>query len=99
MADLTVIARVVHSLSQERYEAFIDDELVGFLDYQPRDDQVVITHTVVFDRHAHHGIGGQLVRHVLDDIAQSGRKVVPVCSFVQQFIADNPAYAAMVATA
>ncbi|MGZ8177056.1 GNAT family N-acetyltransferase [Williamsia sp. SKLECPSW1] len=99
MADVTAIARVVHSLSQERYEAFLDDELVGFLDYQPRDDQVVITHTVVFDRHAHHGIGAQLVRHVLDDVAQSGRKVVPVCSFVQRFIADNPAYAAMVVDA
>ncbi|GAA2063908.1 GNAT family N-acetyltransferase [Williamsia deligens] len=97
MADVTAIARVVHSLSQERYEAFVDDELVGYLDYQPRDDQVVITHTVVFDRHAHHGIGGNLVRHVLDDIAQSGRKVVPVCSFVQRYIAEHPAYAPMVA--
>ena len=96
--------RFAHSTAQERYEAFIrdahgNDELVGYLDYLSEVDQVVITHTVIFDRYTHHGFGAALVRHVLDDIARTGRPVVPVCSFVRGFVHDNPSYAPMMASA
>ncbi len=88
--------RVKHSRPQERYEAYLGDEYIGYLDYVDEIEQVVITHTVIADRFSGQGYGGQLVRHVLDDIAPTHKPVVPVCPFVAHFVDENPAYASMV---
>ena len=89
--------RVVHSRPQERYEAYLGDEYIGYLDYVDETEQVVITHTVIADRFSGLGYGGQLVRHVLDDLAATHKPVVPVCPFVANFVDENPAYKSMVA--
>ena len=88
--------RVEHSRAQERYEAYVADEYVGYLDYVDEREQVVITHTVIADRFSGHGYGAQLVRHVLDDLAPTHKPIVPVCPFVARFVEKNPAYAPMV---
>ncbi|MBT0565997.1 GNAT family N-acetyltransferase [Williamsia sp. CHRR-6] len=93
--------RVSHSAARERYEAFLGDELIGYLDYVDEHDQsggdkhVVITHTVIHDLHAHHGHGAELVRQVLDDMVASQRSVLVLCSYVAEFIDKNPQYAAV----
>lgn len=87
--------QVTHSLAQERYEAFVGDQYVGYLDYLSEPEQVVVTHTVVHSQFAGHGYAAHLVKYVLDDIAKSGKQVVPVCSYVGDFIEKNPQYAAM----
>ncbi|SIR67607.1 GNAT family N-acetyltransferase [Williamsia sterculiae] len=84
---------VTHSTSQERYEATVGDVYVGYLDYVSEPEQVLITHTVIGDRFSGRGYAAQLVRYVLDDIASTGKKVVPLCSYVQHFVAENPEYA------
>ncbi|AZG47969.1 GNAT family N-acetyltransferase [Gordonia insulae] len=96
MADVGTL-RINHSPAQERYEAILsdDDEVVGYLDYVSEPYQVVLTHTVVREQFSGHGYAGQLVRVVLDDIRASGKQVVPVCSYVQRFIAQHPEYADM----
>ncbi|GAB93318.1 GNAT family N-acetyltransferase [Gordonia rhizosphera] len=97
--------RIDHSPAQERYEAILnsdtssdwpaDDRVVGYLDYVAEPYQVVLTHTVVHEQYSGHGYAAQLVRAVLDDIRPSGKQVVPVCSYVQSFIAQHPEYADM----
>ncbi|MFT4043554.1 MAG: GNAT family N-acetyltransferase [Gordonia sp. (in: high G+C Gram-positive bacteria)] len=104
MADDRV--RIDHSPEQERYQAILvaegdgddgaGDSLVGYLDYVSGPDQVVVTHTVILDAYSGRGYAGLLVRAVLDDIRPTGKRVVPVCSFVRHFIDVNPDYAEMV---
>jgi predicted GNAT family acetyltransferase len=38
-------------------------------------------------------LGELLVRGALDDVRASGRSVVALCWFVDQFLDDNPTYA------
>jgi hypothetical protein len=86
---------VSHSLPQERYEIYVDDEYVGYLDYVNETEQVVLTHTVVHNQYAGHGYAAHLVKYVLDDIAKTGKEVVPLCSYVGYYIEQHPEYAAM----
>lgn len=93
---------IAHSPGQERYEAYLrdaqgdpTDEVVGYVDYVAEPEQVVLTHTVVPERYAGRGYAGEIVKFVLDDIRSSGKKVVPVCSYVQAYIKRHPEYADM----
>ncbi|HNP57015.1 MAG TPA: GNAT family N-acetyltransferase [Gordonia sp. (in: high G+C Gram-positive bacteria)] len=92
MAEL----RVDHEPSQERYEAFIDEDgtttSVGYIDYMTEPDTLVLTHTVVHDQFSGRGFAGQLAKYVLDDAAASGKKIVPVCSYIQTYVERHPEY-------
>ncbi|GAB09684.1 hypothetical protein GOARA_045_00380 [Gordonia araii NBRC 100433] len=96
MAEL----RVDHRPARERYEAFLDDEgtekSVGYIDYMTEPDTLVLTHTVVHEQFAGRGFAGQLAKAVLDDARANGKKIVPVCSYVQSYLAKHPEYADLV---
>lgn len=78
---------------QHRYEAFIDDERVGFAEYQLTDDLVVFTHTEVEDRCEGMGVGSALARFALDDVRrEGGRRVLPLCPFIKGWINHHPDY-------
>lgn len=97
--------RVDHSPGQERYEAVLvnpdpqdaaeGDTTVGYVDYVDEPYQVVLTHTVIHEAYSGRGYAGQLVKAVLDNIRSSGKKVVPVCSYVRRYIDEHPEYADM----
>ncbi|MFW0788619.1 GNAT family N-acetyltransferase [Gordonia sp. CPCC 205333] len=98
MAEIGTL-HVKHSPGQERYEAYLLDddglpgERVGYVDYVAEVEQIVLTHTVVPERYAGQGIAGQLVKFVLDDVRASGKRIVPVCTYVRSFIKRHPEYA------
>lgn len=101
MADLGHL-RVAHNPARERYEAIVagdvadsDEITVGYVDYVSEPYQVILTHTVIPEAYSGRGYAGQLVRAVLDDIRGTGKQVVPVCSYVQYFIAQHEEYADM----
>jgi uncharacterized protein len=79
------------------YELLLDGEVVGTADYRIEGDTVVLPHTVIARAHRNRGLGAELVRAVLDDIRPTGRRVVPVCWYVAEFIETNPDYADLVA--
>ncbi|WP_254780905.1 GNAT family N-acetyltransferase [Modestobacter sp. DSM 44400] len=83
---------------RSRYEIRDGDRLVGLAAYQRRGDQVVFTHTEVEDSAEHSGLGSRLVRGALDDVRASGGSVVPVCSFVRDWIERHPEYRDLVDT-
>jgi uncharacterized protein len=79
--------------SAHRYEAYIDDEQVGFAEYQLTDQLVIFTHTEVEDRCEGLGVGSALARAALDDVRAAGdRKVLPLCPFIKRWIAEHPEY-------
>lgn len=92
-----------HLAAQERYVAIIPvppdsvqaERQAGYVDYMSETDKVVITHTVIRDEFGGRGYAGKLAKFVLDDIRDSGKKVVPVCSFIQGYIDKHPEYGDM----
>jgi predicted GNAT family acetyltransferase len=82
-----------------RYELHVDGELAGVADYVERGDVVVIPHTEIDPSRRGQGLGAVLVQGALDDLRPTGRRVVPSCWYVAQFIDENPSYKDLLADA
>ncbi|MBB4934311.1 hypothetical protein F4561_005131 [Lipingzhangella halophila] len=87
---------VVDVPEQKRYEGRGQDGLVGYINYQLRGDQVVLTHTETDSRYQGQGAGSGLVRGALDDARARGATVVPLCPFVRSWIERHPDHADIV---
>jgi uncharacterized protein len=75
-----------------RYEAHVDGELAGWIDYKPRDGWLIFVHTEVLPAFGGRGIGARLASRALDDVRSRGLWVNPVCPFVAAYIRGHPAY-------
>ena len=75
-----------------RYELLVDGELAGIADYHEQGDALVFPHTEIDARRRGQGLGAVLVKGALDDVRPTGRKVVPACWYVGQFVDENPEY-------
>jgi predicted GNAT family acetyltransferase len=84
---------------RSRYELFVEGALVGIADYEVAGDAVVFPHTAIDHDQRGQGLGAELVRAALDDVSTSGRKVVPRCWYVADFIDDHPEYQGLLRTA
>jgi predicted GNAT family acetyltransferase len=76
--------------ARSRYELVDGDRVVGFADYHVDGDVVTLPHTVIDASRRGHGLGAVLVGGALDDIRQAGQRVVPVCSYVRQYLDEHP---------
>jgi uncharacterized protein len=73
-----------------RVEALLDGEVVGFADYRVRSEKVrSFVHTEVDDRMEGQGVGGQLVRGVVETAREQGFTILPSCSFVRAYMRDH----------
>ena len=90
MNDFTSTARVVEHRpddsddafrSRGQFELWIDDEVISYANYSERDGVVTIPHVETAPRHRGNGRAAQLMDGVLDLLRQSGRTIVPLCSF------------------
>ena len=84
---------VIDVPSRDRYEIVRDGTVVGHAAYQKAGRLVVFTHTEVDPAMEGLGIGGQLVRGALDHVRTLGLPVLPICPFVQGWMARHPEYA------
>jgi predicted GNAT family acetyltransferase len=83
---------VRNNTADSRYELVVDGRVVGVADYRTTGDAVLFPHTEVDPAHRGRGLGAVLVRGALDDVRTTGRRVVPRCWYVAQFIDDHPEY-------
>jgi predicted GNAT family acetyltransferase len=89
MADTDTI-EVRKDEARSRYELLDEGEVVAVADYQERGDVVVLPHTEVTPARRGQGLGERIVEHALADIRASGRKVLPACWFVAEFMELHP---------
>jgi uncharacterized protein len=73
-----------------RYEARVDDEVAGFVQYGVRPGLLALVHTEVDPRFEGQGVGGRLVRGALDDARAKGLRVLPFCPFVNGYLKRHP---------
>jgi uncharacterized protein len=89
MADLSVVENV----DENRYELRDDaGAVLGYLEYLPREDFVVLPHTEVDRSLRGQGWGDRLVRHALDDLRVKGARAYPTCPFVDRWMQRHEEY-------
>lgn len=76
--------------AEQRFEFDIDgtQAMIEYVCEEP--DIIILTYTYVPQQLGGRGIGKQIVQTVLAHVRESGKKVVPQCSFIAQYICDNP---------
>ena len=89
---------VTDAPERHRFELHDDGQLVGFIDYRADDAVMVMLHAEVDPRFEGQGYGGAMVRAALDSVRDSGRSVVPGCSFVRAYILRHREYQDLVAS-
>lgn len=79
--------------AENRYEAWLGDELAGFATYELREATIVFVHTEVDDDSEGEGVGSALARAALDDVRRDGElRVVAKCPFIKGWIERHPDY-------
>ena len=90
MADV----QITHRPDETRFVAEVDGAPAGFGGYQRTDNLYGVTHTEVDRAHEGLGVGGALARAALDHVRAEGRRrVLPVCPFIEGWMARHPDYA------
>jgi predicted GNAT family acetyltransferase len=89
MADV----EIKNNADQNRYEAWLDDELAGFAEYELRGESIAFVHTVVEDKYEGEGVGSTLARGALDDVRRDGElEVIVECPFIKEWISRHSDY-------
>ena len=87
--------RLDHDEDRGRFSLWHGSTYVGFIGYHREDDVVTIQHTIVNEEFGRRGYARALVTLVLDRLANEGVKIVPECSYVQDYLRRYPEYQGM----
>ena len=83
---------VVDQPAEQRYEARLGDDVVGFTEYRRVRGRVIFFHTEVDPAFAGQGIGGRLVAGALDDARARGLRITVKCPFIAAFVKRHTEY-------
>ena len=82
---------VTDNTDRQQFEMLLDGGL-AFVAYRRTGDVLNLHHAEVPPALEGSGLGGRLVKAVLDEIRARGLKVVPGCSFVRAYMKGHPEY-------
>jgi hypothetical protein len=74
----------------QRYEARVEGDLAGFLEYKAKRGHIALIHTEVLPAHRGRGIAQELARFALDDARRQGLRVIATCPSVRAYVARHP---------
>jgi hypothetical protein len=90
------VVRIEDDVDHNRFDLFVDDELVGILGYRfgEGDDGgvgpvVALMHTVVKEEYGDRGWAGVLVRASLNTARDRQWRIVPICTYVRRYVAQH----------
>ncbi|WP_209326132.1 GNAT family N-acetyltransferase [Brevibacterium renqingii] len=93
--------KVVRNVDRERFELYTDEdpgEFIGFLAYREIDPQTLeLQHTIISEGFSRRGFARTLVTTVLGLIRDDGGRIVPTCTYVQDYLSRFPQYGDLVA--
>ncbi|UBV44881.1 N-acetyltransferase (plasmid) [Deinococcus taeanensis] len=79
-----------------RYELRDGNTVLGFAEFRPVGDAIMLPHTEIDKAHEGEGLGSQLARAALDDVRDQGKKVLPMCPFIAAYIRRHPEYVELI---
>lgn len=88
--------RIVEDADRGRFDLWQEDQFIGFAGYELNDDVMVFQHTIVDEKFGRRGYARALVTLVLESARSRGWKVLPVCSYVVDYLSRYPEYNAIV---
>jgi len=94
MSDVTV----QRNDDSHRYEASLDGQAAGFVQFRERAGRVILIHTETDPAFEGKGVGTALARGSLDDIRARGLKAVLECPFITSYVSRHPEYQDLVTT-
>jgi hypothetical protein len=74
----------------QRYEASLDGELAGVLEYAVKRGRIALVHTEVAPAFEGRGVGAALARFALDDARRRELRVIASCPYVRSYLAKHP---------
>ncbi len=84
---------VTHEPDAERYAVHDGDELQGWIVYDQSGGVIRLLHAEVPPLMRNKGVGGEVVRVILDELRESSTdRVQPVCGFVRMWMRRHPEY-------
>ena len=83
---------IVDNVADRRYEARLDGDAAGVLEYELHDGWIVLVHTEVQPAFEGRGIGSRLAKAALDDARTRGLAVTPQCDFVLSYVKRHREY-------
>jgi len=84
---------IAHEPEAERYAAYDGDDLQGWIIYEHTGSTLRLLHAEVPAAMRKKGVGGDVVRAILDDLRVSTtHRVQPVCGFVVSWMQRHPEY-------
>ncbi len=91
--NTTTDSLIIHdNPAQSRFEALLNDQVLGYAEYHRTQHHITFTHTIVLPAAQGKGIASRLVKTALDDARAAGLRVKPVCPFVVRYINEHPDY-------
>ena len=81
---------ITDAADRGRYEAHLDGELVGVLEYIVKPGRLALVHTEVLPVHEGKGVASALVRHALEDARRRQLRVIAICPYVQDYLTRHP---------
>jgi predicted GNAT family acetyltransferase len=81
---------VTDAPDRRRYEAHVDDELAGVLEYAIPRGRIVMIHTEVLPKYEGRGIAAAIVRFALDDARRRNLRVIVSCPYVDSYLKRHP---------
>ncbi len=79
-----------------RYEAYLGDDLAGFVEYRIAGTRRILLHTEVPLAFGGRGIGAAMARHILEEARATGTRVTVRCPFICTWLERHPEYADVV---
>jgi predicted GNAT family acetyltransferase len=73
-----------------RFEAHVDGELAGLLEYVIKHGRIALVHTEVYPGYEGRGLASALIRHGLDEARHRELLVIAVCPFVKDYLTRHP---------
>ena len=74
----------------QRYEARLDGELAGILEYVVKRGRIALVHTEVAPAFEGRGVAAALARFALDDARRRALLVIASCPYVRSYLAKHP---------
>lgn len=81
-----------------RYEAWIGDELAGWVEYRALRGRLAAIHTEVLPAFGGRGVATRLVGHVVSDARSKGVGITPICPMFIAWFERHPEDAELVRT-
>ncbi|MET1051490.1 MAG: GNAT family N-acetyltransferase [Mycetocola sp.] len=81
--------RLVRNDAEARYEVWVGDTRAGIATYRESDARITFVHTIVDKAFGGRGLGSLLAGFALKDAVARGKRIVPRCPFIREYLQSH----------